>query len=152
MSPLQSALLAVAVIALVGASALNLTGRHADWQPTPPHAATAELVGYADRARAWVALQEQNGAPTDVYRYATWQQLGVSDAVGSQLRTEAGCFTLRAEARFVWIEVADVCGQDWATAVQVFGASNGSAEINRRLADGTASGWRGITDADRDAG
>lgn len=149
MSPLQSALLAVAVVALAGAAALNLSGRYADWEPVQPHTATPDLADYADRTRAWLALQSGNDAPPDVFRYATWRQLGVEGAVGSRLVTPAGCFQLRAEARFVWIDVANRCDAQWHTAVQVFSASPDGAEINRRRPDGGLTGWRALTDADR---
>ena len=152
MSSLQSLLLALGVAALLGAAALNVTGRYADWQPPAPNAATAELVGYGERVQAWVALQETHGAPADVFQYATWEQLGVAGAVGTTLRTETACYALRAHARFVTIEAAPSCADAWTEAVQVFGSARDAAEINRRLSDGRLAGWRAIRPADRDAG
>ena len=148
MSALQSSLLALGVIALAGAVSLNVSGRYADYQPPAPNAATAELVEFADRTRAWLDLQAQNGAPADVFQHASWPQLGVAQAVGETLRTDAACYRLRAEARFVLITSAPSCAVDWTEAVQVFGASPDAVEINRRLHDGRLGGWRDLSDAD----
>ena len=145
MSPVQALSLAVAVLALAGATVLNLTGEHADWTPPAPTSLTAELAGFADRTQAWLRLQATNAAPENVFAYASWAQLGVEGAHGTRLRTAAGCYDLRAADRFVLIEARPSC-QDalWTEALQVFGASPEAAELNRRLSDGRASGWRGL--------
>lgn len=144
MSPVQALLLAVGVLALAGAAVLNVTGEHADFEPPAPTDATAELVGFADRTQTWLRLQEANGAPADVFAYASWEQLGIEGATGDRLRTDAGCYTLRAASRFVLIEAAPRCGDDWTEAAQVFGASPDAAELNRRLSDGRSAGWRAL--------
>ena len=144
MSPVQALLLAVGVLALLGAAVLNVTGEHAGFEPSAPTDATAELVGFAERAQAWLRLQEANGAPADVFAYATWEQFGLSGATGDRLRTDAGCYTLRASSRFVQVEAAPRCGAEWTEAVQVFGSTPGAAELNRRLDDGRPAGWRAL--------
>ena len=148
MSSVQALLLAVAVLALAGAAALNVAGAHAGYAPPAPTDTTAELVALADRTQAWLRLQERHGAPADVFAYATWAQLGVDGARGDRLQTDAGCFTLRAARRFVQIEAAPRCGEAWTEAAQVFGSAPGAAEINRRLSNGRPAGWRALRQAE----